>query len=181
MLFRVLKFRPPERPSPPEAPPEAPSEATPEPVAAEPAASGRAGDPLRPVISRDTEFFWAGTAVRELRVQHCEDCGALRHPPGPRCTVCGSRRRGYRPVSGLGTIFSFVVHHHPPVSGRVAPFVVALVELPEGVRMLGELVGIDPLNPQDAASVQVGAPVEVVWQPVDDDLTLPAWRLRGDR
>jgi uncharacterized OB-fold protein len=129
------------------------------------------------VVSRDTEFFWAGTAVRELRVQRCEDCGALRHPPGPRCPGCGSQRRGYLVVGGSGTIFSYVVHHHPPVSGRSAPFVVALVELPEGVRMLGELVGVDPADPAALATVRIGAPVQLSWQQVDDTLTLPGWRI----
>jgi uncharacterized protein len=161
MLFRVLKFRPPQRlPAPDEAP---------------------IGDPLRPVISRDTEFFWQGTAAHELRVQRCEDCGALRHPPGPRCTTCGSPRRGYLLARGTGTIFSYVVHHHPPVSGRGAPFVVALIELQEGVRMLGEVVGVDPLDPAGAAAIRIGAPVGISWQQVDDTLTLPAWRIGVDQ
>jgi uncharacterized OB-fold protein len=156
MLFRVLKFRPPQPQSKPVS----------------------IGDPLRPVISRDTEFFWQGTAVHELRVQRCEDCGKLRHPPGPRCPACGSQRLGYQLAGGAGTIFSYVVHHHPPVSGRKAPFVVALIELSEGVRMLGELVGVDPLDPE---AVRIGAPVEVAWQEIDDDLTLPAWRIEAGR
>jgi len=157
MRFRVLKFRPPAAP--------------------EPAAAAPVGDPLRPVVSRDTEFFWAGTAVRELRVQRCEDCGMVRHPPGPRCPACGSARRGYLLASGTGTIFSYVIHHHPPVSGRTAPFVVALIELSEGVRMLGELVDVDPLDPVAAATVQIGSPVHVTWRQVDDALILPAWRI----
>jgi uncharacterized OB-fold protein len=152
MRFRVLKFRP-------------------------PVAAASTGDPLRPVVSRDTEFFWAGTALRELRIQRCEDCGTVRHPPGPRCPACGSQRRGYLLAGGTGTIFSYVVHHHPPVSGRTAPFVVALIELSEGVRMLGELVDVDPLDPVAAATVQIGSPVQVTWRQVDDALTLPAWRI----
>ena len=68
------------------------------------------------------------------------DCGALRHPPGP--TVPALRRGERRSTSsraGTGEVYSYVVHHHPPVPGRTLPFVVALVELEEGVRMLGEL------------------------------------------
>jgi uncharacterized OB-fold protein len=161
MVFRVLKFRTPQASSP------GPAEV----AEGKPAASG---DPLRPVVSRDTEFFWAGTAAHELRIQRCTDCGALRHPPGPRCTACGSQRQGYLLAAGTGTIFSYVVHHHPPVSGRTAPFVVALIELTEGVRMLGELLGVDP---HDAAAIRIGSPVHLTWQRVDDELTLPSWRI----
>lgn len=124
----------------------------------------------RPVISRDTEFFWAGTASRELRLQKCESCGSLRHPPGPVCPACGSDHLGYVLAGGTGSVFSYVVHHHPPTPGRTPPYVVALVELTEGVRMLGELLTDDP------ASVKVGMPLELVWQDGGDDLLLPAWR-----
>jgi uncharacterized OB-fold protein len=64
-----------------------------------------------------------------------------------------------------------VVHHHPPVPGREPPFVVALVELEEGVRVLGELQG-------DPERVRVGLPAEVVFDRIDGDLALPAWRPR---
>ena len=151
MMFRVLRYRPAPRPEP-----------EPEPL----------GAVLRPVISRDTEFFWAGTAAGELRVQRCAECGALRHPPGPMCPSCGAEASGYAVVDGVGTVFSYVVHHHPKVPGRATPYVVALVELAAGVRMLGEVVGVDP------GSVRVGDPLELVWQRVDDTLTLPAWRPR---
>lgn len=148
MLFRVLKFRPPEPVEPP-AP---------------------VGDVLRPVISRDTEFFWAGTAAGELRIQRCGECGALRHPPGPACPTCGALKPEYLIASGVGEIYSYVVHHHPPVPGRRLPFVVVLVELAEGVRMVGELLSAP-------SQVQIGAAVRVEFVRVDDDLTLPAWRL----
>jgi uncharacterized OB-fold protein len=62
------------------------------------------------------------------------------------------------------------VHHHPKVPGKRPPFVVALVELEEGVRMLGELIDVDP------ASVSIGLPVEIALTRIDDDLTLPFWR-----
>ncbi len=145
MLFRVLKFRP----SP---------------------ARSSAGDVLRPAISRDTEFFWAGTARHELRIQRCGECGVLRHPPGPLCLACGGAKPGYVVAAGTGEIYSYVVHHHPPVPGRKAPFVVALVQLPEGVRMVGELLGAGP------EQVRIGMPVRAEFVRVDDELTLPAWR-----
>jgi uncharacterized OB-fold protein len=153
MLFRVLKFRPPAGAPAPPAPP-------------------AVAEMLRPVVSRDTAFFWAGTAAGELRVQRCGECGALRHPPGPACPRCGATRPEYVVAAGLGEVYSYVVHHHPPVPGRQLPIVVALVELAEGVRVVGELLDADP------AQVRVGAPVEVDFVRIDDELTLPAWRLR---
>ena len=63
------------------------------------------------------------------------------------------------------------MHHHPAVPGRTAPFVVALVELAEGVRMLGQLRDADP------SAVTVGAYVELALEKIDSELTLPAWRL----
>src|SRR6185437_6957140 len=128
------------------------------------------GPVMRPVISPDTAFFWAGTAVGELRVQSCGDCGTLRHPPGPLCMACGSPNPKYIVAAGTGEVFSYVVHHHPPVPGKQLPLVIALVELTEGVRVLAELTGVDP------DQVEVGMPVEVSFLKVDDELVLPAWR-----
>jgi uncharacterized OB-fold protein len=68
-------------------------------------------------------------------------------------------------------VYSYVVHHHPPVPGHRCPFVVVLVELPEGVRMVGELLDASP------DEVRIGAPVRVEFVRIDDELTLPAWRL----
>jgi hypothetical protein len=126
--------------------------------------------PLGPAISPDTEFFWAGTAAGELRIQRCEDCGTLRHPPGPRCPSCGAMKAGYVVAAGTGEVYSYVVHHHPPVPGKKLPFVVALVQLPEGVRITGELFGAAP------GQVRIGMPVRAEFVRIDDDLTLPAWR-----
>ena len=144
MLFRILKFRP-SAPPPP------------------------ASDVLRPVVSRDTAFFWDGTAAGELRIQRCGGCGALRHPPGPMCPGCGAAKPGYIVAAGTGEVYSYVVQHHPPVPGKSLPIVVALVQLTEGVRMVGELQA----SPE---RVRVGLPVRVEFARVDDTLTLPAWR-----
>jgi uncharacterized OB-fold protein len=148
MLFRVLKFAP---------------------GTAVPAGPDRA-QTLRPLVSQDTAFFWAGTADGELRVQHCPTCGRLRHPPGPMCPSCGEEKQDWILASGRGTVFSYVVHHHPKVPGKQPPFVVALVELEEGVRMLGELIDVDP------GAVEIGMPVEIALTRIDDELTLPFWK-----
>jgi uncharacterized protein len=158
MRFTVLKFRPRQEDEP-----------AAEDHRAEKQVAAPGGDVLRPAVNRDTAFFWEGTRAGELRIQRCEDCGALRHPPGPLCTACGSTRRGHVVAVGRGTVYSYVVHHRPPVPGKDLPLVIVLVELDEGVRMLGELHDADP------DWVAVGRPVAARMQRVDDDLTLPAW------
>lgn len=123
---------------------------------------------IRPMINRDSAFFWEGTQKQELRIQSCAACGALRHPPGPACPECGALDRSYIVASGSGTVFSFVIHRHPPVPGKELPIVIALIDLDEGVRMVGEVPGAEDLA--------IGDPVQVDWQVVDDELTLPIWR-----
>lgn len=162
MDFRILKFRPGTA------------------AAAVPAAP-EGLDPaglIRPSVSRDTAFFWDGVAAHELRIQQLED-GNLRHPPIPATWKAKDENGIYPPTdyvvaAGTGTVYSFVVHHAPKVPGRDLPFVVALVELDEGVRMLGQLRGIAP---EDVAiGMKVG--VEFLDLPATDDAdawTLYAW------
>ncbi len=122
---------------------------------------------IRPMVGRDTAFFWEGTAIGELRIQRCNACGALRHPPGPVCAHCHATDRGHVVASGLGTVFSHVVHHAPQVPGKTLPLALVLVDLDEGVRMVGEFVG--------GAEPRIGDRVQVVFARIDDDLTLVAW------
>lgn len=144
MLFRVLKFRPKPKPT--------------------------TAAVLRPVINRDTTFFWEGTRAGELRIQRWGD--TLRHPPGPMPPGGDlDLKPGYVVASGRGTVYSFVVHHRPAVPGKALPFVIALVELEEGVRMLGELVDADPY------SVHIGQEVRAAFVEVDEELTLPVWKM----
>ncbi|TNC29030.1 bifunctional MaoC family dehydratase N-terminal/OB-fold nucleic acid binding domain-containing protein [Amycolatopsis alkalitolerans] len=140
MLFRVLKFTP------------------------KPAQTGV----LRPVISKDTEFFWDGTKAGELRIQRWGD--KLRHPPGPMPPDGDlDAKPDWVVASGRGTVYSYIVHHRPAVPGKQLPFVIALVELEEGVRMLGEVL--------EVTTVEIGQPVEAAFVKVDEELTLPAWRV----
>lgn len=159
MRFRVLKFKPAHAPAATGQPP----------ALSRPQAPVSAA--IRPSANRDTEYFWEGTRLHELRIQRCGGCGLLRHPPGPMCPECGATKPKYLVSDGNGVIYSYVVHHHPQVPGRQTPFVIALVELDEGVRMLGEFDG-EP---------SIGQRVEVVFTKVDDELTMPSWRPRADR
>lgn len=171
MDFRILKFRPAALVS------ETPREQTADFAGLDPTKL------IRPSASRDTRFFWDGVAAHELRIQKVQD-GSLRHPPIPAVwTERGADGEypdtDYVVAAGTGTVYSYVVHHAPRVPGRELPFVVALVELDEGVRMLGQLRGVDP----DA--VRIGMPVEVEFLdfPGDDDSggepwSLYAWRAK---
>jgi uncharacterized OB-fold protein len=149
MLFRVLKFKPGAR------------------VATEPKVDRT--QLVRPQINRDTAFFWEGTAAGELRIQKCNACGELRHPPGPMCPKCHATDRGYAVASGRGTVFSVVVHHGPKLPGKELPATLVLVELEEGVRMVGEVLA------PPGGGIAIGDPVQAVFEKIDDDLTLAQW------
>ena len=125
---------------------------------------------MRPASSRDTKFFWDGVNAHELRIQKRPD-GSLQHPPVPAVWQDKETAIDYQVVSGKGTVFTFVVHHAPKVPGRTLPFVVALVELEEGVRMLGELRNVDP------ARVEIGMPVRATYIDFPDGDSGPAWTL----
>jgi uncharacterized OB-fold protein/acyl dehydratase len=125
---------------------------------------------MRPAASRDTQFFWDGVNAHELRIQKRPD-GTLQHPPVPAIWQDKEAPVDYVVASGTGTVFSFVVHHAPKVPGRTLPFVIALVELEEGVRMLGELRNADP------ATVKIGMPVTATYIDFPDGDSGPAWTL----
>jgi uncharacterized OB-fold protein/acyl dehydratase len=125
---------------------------------------------MRPAASGDTKFFWDGVNAHELRIQRKPD-GRLQHPPVPALWQDKQAPVDYVVASGNGTVFSFVVHHAPKVPGRSLPFVIALVELEEGVRMLGELRNVDP------ATVEVGMPVRAIYIDFPANAVGPAWTL----
>src|SRR4051794_14795828 len=99
---------------------------------------------LAPSMTPDTEFFWAGVREHRLLIQRCTNCGNLRHPPRPMCPHCQSLEWDTIEASGRGTVFSFVIPHHPPLPWFPDPFVVALVDLAEGTRLVTNIVGVAP-------------------------------------
>ena len=125
---------------------------------------------MRPASSKDTQFFWDGVNAHELRIQRRPD-RSLQHPPVPAVWQDKNAPIDYVVSSGNGTVYSYVVHHAPKVPGRSLPFVIALVELDEGVRMLGELRGVDP------SEVQIGMPVRATYIDFPDSDISPAWTL----
>jgi len=128
----------------------------------------------------DAAPFWQGTARGELLVQTCADCGQRRLPPRPMCPACRSVQSKWVPLSGRGTIWSFVVAHPPllPAYQNVAPYNVITVTLDEDphLRLVGNLVARPdgPINEVDPATIRIGEPVRVVFQQVED-VFLPRW------
>lgn len=135
---------------------------------------------LPDVHTDDGAAFWAGAAHGELLVQACGACGRWRFPPRPMCPWCRSLELRWEPTSGRATIWSYAVPHPPllPAYAERAPYNVIVVALDEDptIRMVGNLLAhpdgtIDEVDP---ATIEIGAPVRVVFQPVDD-VVLPQW------
>jgi uncharacterized protein len=153
MMWRIMKFKPAESEAGAQVPNDLDADAM-----------------MRPASSRDTKFFWDGVNAHELRIQKRPD-GSLQHPPVPAIWQDKEAQIEYQVASGKGTVFTFVVHHAPKVPGRTLPFVIALVELDEGVRMLGELRSVNP------AEVEIGMPVRATYIDFPEGDAGPAWTL----
>lgn len=123
----------------------------------------------RPVINDDVAFMYEGFSEGELRIQRCLNCKSLRMPPGPSCPHCHSDNWDTVPASGRGRIYSFAIHHHPPIPPWESPHPVVLVDLEEGVRFLAGLTG-------DSADLAIGMPVELEFLELEEGLTLPAFQ-----
>lgn len=138
-------------------------------TAADPAAS-RSGRRPRPVVNRDNAGFWEGVSRHLLLIQRCEACGTPRFPWLPGCNSCGCLAWDTVESAGEGTLYSYVVMHHPPFPAFDPPYAVGLVELTEGVRMISNVVGV----PHDR--VRIGMPVRLEFAQVDEGLELPVFR-----
>ena len=155
--MRLLKFKPPAAPS-----------------TTDPSAPDLGSRPAPP-IGRDNAFFWDGVQAGELRLQTCNGCGVLRHPPQPLCDSCGSTSQGWVVSTGRGVVFSHVTHHYPPLPGVELPHTVLLVELEEGVRLVSEFAtGVD------ASVVRVGLRVQIAFTPVPGGDLRPTFRPSGE-
>ncbi|GAA5161394.1 MULTISPECIES: Zn-ribbon domain-containing OB-fold protein [Amycolatopsis] len=124
---------------------------------------------ILPVPGELTAPYWEHARRHELALQHCRSCDRLWHPPLPRCPHCHSATLDWHRVSGRGTVYSATVVEHPThaaLADRV-PYVVALVELAEGPRVVANIRGCEP------DEVHIGQPVRVTFEDVTDEITLP--------
>jgi uncharacterized OB-fold protein len=128
-----------------------------------------------PLPTEDTEGYWESCHKRQLVTSRCSSCGHHFLPPAPICPACLSEEVRFSPVSGRAKVFSFIVVHRPqhPAFFEDAPYVVAIVELEEGPRMHTRLWGVKNED------IRVGMPVEIVFQKVDDEISLPIFKPIG--
>jgi hypothetical protein len=128
-----------------------------------------------PVRNAFSAPFWDAAARHELALQRCDDCNTFRFYPRPMCPACHSTRATWTPCSGRGTVYSYTVVRRPLsrwFKERV-PLVCAVIELVEGVRMISNVVGVAPED------VHIDLAVEVTYEDVTDDITLPMFTAIG--
>ncbi len=130
--------------------------------------------PPRPLPDGDRALapFFAAAKEHRLVVQRCARCATLRFPPRELCTRCLSTDVEWAEVSGRGEVFSFNVMHqvYHPAFAREVPYAVVIVKLVEGPKMISNLVDCP------VAEVRIGMSVEVVFETMTDEITLPKFR-----
>jgi uncharacterized OB-fold protein len=128
-----------------------------------------------PRVTADNRAFWDATKRHELRLQRCGACGRFRYPPAPVCPNCLSEDAEWTRVSGRGTVTTFIVMHKVYFESFAAdvPYNVVQVELEEGPCLTANVVDIP--NEQ----ITVGMPVQVAFDDVTPEITLPRFRRAG--
>jgi len=127
-----------------------------------------------PTITDENRGFWDGCKQGRLQLQKCGACGHIRYPISHVCPDCLSYEFAWTPLSGRGEVFSYVVFHqlYNKAFAEDVPYNVALVQLEEGPRLYSNIVGVD----NDA--VKIGDKVEVVFDPVTPEVTIPKFKPR---
>jgi len=113
-----------------------------------------------PDVDDVNRLYFEGTAAGELRIRHCKPCDALFRFAHAWCPACWSQDLDFKVAGGRGRIETFTVVHQAPYEAfedRI-PYVIALIELEEGVRMMSNIVGCEP------GDVEIGLPVVVTYE-----------------
>jgi uncharacterized protein len=125
----------------------------------------------RPKPTPETRHFWQGSQAGELRLQRCDACAHVYFPPRPFCPSCASRKVSVFRASGRGKLYSYIIHHRA-APGFAPPYAIAVVELDEGPRMMSNIVDC----PQTPEALVLDMPLEVKFERLDDQITLPLFR-----
>jgi len=129
-----------------------------------------------PMPTPESRPFWDAARRHELQLPCCRACGQYHYYPRATCPHCLSNDLEWRRVSGRGTVHTFtVVHRGAKGFPLPTPYVMAVVQLDEGPRMMTNLLGVPP-NP---AEIPFGLPVEVTFTDVTPEIALPHFRPAG--
>jgi uncharacterized OB-fold protein len=129
---------------------------------------------LQPVSDERSAPFFDGAREGRLMLQHCTACGAWLYPVRTRCTSCQQTTLEWKESSGRGVVYSHGRPHRlPPGLETRMPITLVVVDLEEGVRMSSNLIDADP------ARVRAGMPVEVAFEKLSEESTLPVFRPSG--
>jgi uncharacterized OB-fold protein len=124
-----------------------------------------------PYIHAETKAYWDGAKRHELLIRRCRSCGAYHFYPRDFCPSCFAFDVEWVRASGRGTIYSFTVcHRGAPGFEADVPYNLVLIELEEGIRMMSNVVGCANDD------LKVGMPVEVVFEDINAEVTLPKFR-----
>jgi uncharacterized OB-fold protein len=124
----------------------------------------------------ETREFWDGARRGELRIQRCRACNRAYFYPRPFCPHCSSRDVEWFTASGRGRLHTYVIAHRGPPGFRDAtPYVIAVVELDEGPRMMSNVIGVEP-TPE---ALPVDLRLEATFERQSDEITLPLFRPAG--
>ncbi len=112
--------------------------------------------------------FWESLKRNELRVQKCQECAELSHPPKAMCASCHSFKMGWELMSGRGTVFSYIVTRQPihPALVSHTPFATVQVQLEEGPIVVSNVLDVAP------DEIRIGLSVRATFEPANDDVTL---------
>ena len=126
-----------------------------------------------PVATPESDFFWDKTRKHELWIQKCVDCDTAFFYPRMICPDCLEDKIEWFKTSGKGFLYTYMINHRPPPGFEdEAPYAIAIVQLDEGPRMMTNIVGIE----NTPENLVLDMPLEVVFQDIVDDMSLPKWR-----
>lgn len=110
-------------------------------------------------------------------LQRCNACSHVYFPPRPFCPQCACRSVEIFAATGRATLYSFAINHRPRPDWPQQPHSIAIVTLEEGPRMITNIVNV----PQIPEAMQLDMPLEVLFEPLSDDIHLPVFQPRKDR
>lgn len=123
-----------------------------------------------PIVTEDSAAFWDAADESRLVAQRCALCGRLRHPPRPMCPECRSLDVEVVELAGRGVVYSYALLHHPQHPAFEYPVLAALIDLDEGIRIVSNVVGVEP------DQIRIGDRVQVEFVTTDGDHHVPVFR-----